>query len=126
MSGARFACCQRPSWSSQVDAATGGQDVVGDRARGLNGQLEARQRRLSDDGGRGAVEHDGHVAALGVVHLAQHEVAGLGRRLPVDVVERLAGLVRSDATELGRPEAGDAAGSEAAARAEVGEECARR
>ncbi len=78
----------------QVDAATGGKDVVGDRARGLHGQFETCLRRLADDAGRGAVEHDGDVAALGVVHLAQHEAAGLGRGLPVDVVERLAGLVR--------------------------------
>ena len=47
-----------------------------------------------------AVQQQGDVGAGRLLHLAQHEDAGLGRALPVDVAERLARLVRPDAPEL--------------------------
>ena len=39
-------------------------------------------------------------SSRGGLHLAQHQAAGLGRRLPVDAVQRLAGDVGPDAAEL--------------------------
>ena len=110
----------------QADAAPGAQREVGDRTGDLDGELEAGVGLVPCDGRRRRVEQHGDVAARRVVHLAQHQVAGPGGRFPVDAAERLAGVVRSHAAELGGAERGQAAQAAFASRPHAGEERARR
>ena len=46
-------------------------------------------------------------ASGGFFHLAEHQDAGLGRALPIDMAERLPGLVRPDALELRGPQSAE-------------------
>ena len=89
---------------AKADTAPRAQGEVGDRAGGLYGELEVGLRGLPGDERGRPVEQHRHVTARRVVRLAQHEGARLGRRLPVDVTERLTGVVRPHAAKLRPPE----------------------
>jgi hypothetical protein len=99
--------------------------VGGYRTGHLHGELEIGVGKVADDAGGRSLEQHRHVATRRVLGLTEHEGARPGRRLPVDVAQRLTGVVRSYASELEAPQRHQASSSRFTQPARAGKQRTR-